>query len=443
MVAERSGGLIRRVGAAATVVLAPDRGRGAVRVALAWVASVLLLVASSSPAQALTVGTGKFQGQLDVVASPGEVNHLTIAPVAQRPNTVMLSDTAPIAPGKGCLAGAAGVTCSVPGLYVIQVRLGDGGDTFSAIGLGDVQVTAQGGSGDDEMTGGGGAISFQAGSGDDVLEAIGGGIRRPTFNGGPGDDRLLGAAAGEELSGGEGKDLVAGGPGPDSLSGDGGADRLVGGFGNDGILGGGGADTLVGEAGPDFLFGGSGRDDVRGGPGGDRLEGGRDDDSVLGGPGNDRFQSTKIGSDASSDLLAGGPGGDLLTYLCGSCRVSLDNRRNDGPPGGRDDARVEAVRITSSFFDPDLAGEPGALTVYGSGQDTLTGNANANVLIASRGDDVLRGRAGRDSLFAGGGDDSVLARDGEPDRVVCGKGRDVALLDPLDRQRGCEQVLRG
>lgn len=72
-------------------------------------------------------------------------------------------------------------------------------------------------------------------------------------DGGPGDD---------ELSGTRGADTLEGGPGKDALR---------GGFGRDRLVGGDGHDRLVGQADADVLLGGKGRDTADGGNGRDRC----------------------------------------------------------------------------------------------------------------------------------------------------------------------------
>ena len=58
------------------------------------------------------------------------------------------------------------------------------------------------------------------------------------------------------------------------------------------------------------------------------------------------------------------------------------------------------------------------------------------------GDDTVDPGHGRDVVFAGPGRDVVRARDGDVDRIDCGPGVDVALVDRRDRTAGCERTLR-
>ncbi|QSR29325.1 hypothetical protein CFI00_02175 [Nocardioides sp. S5] len=75
-----------------------------------------------------------------------------------------------------------------------------------------------------------------------------------TANGGSGDDKLSGTRGDDRLTGGSGKDV------------------LKGGFGEDRLVGGRGHDRLVGQADADVLLGGRGRDTADGGTGRDRCK---------------------------------------------------------------------------------------------------------------------------------------------------------------------------
>lgn len=74
-----------------------------------------------------------------------------------------------------------------------------------------------------------------------------------TANGGSGDDKLSGTRGDDTLKGGAGKDV------------------LKGGFGQDRLVGGGGDDRLVGQADKDVLLGGKGRDTADAGTGRDQC----------------------------------------------------------------------------------------------------------------------------------------------------------------------------
>ena len=84
------------------------------------------------------------------------------------------------------------------------------------------------------------------------------------------------------------------------------------------------------------------------------------------------------------------------------------------------------------------------------GDDVLDGTGRADVLHGDQGDDLLRGRRGRDRLVGGRGYDTLRggrgadvldARRADEDRVDCGPGEDVAIVDATeDGVLDCEQV---
>src|SRR5262249_44564803 len=137
-----------------------------------------------------------------------------------------------------------------------------------------------------------------------------------------------------------------------------------------------------------------------------------------------------------SGRLLGGPGADLLTsggpnpdattsyedHDARGVRVTLDGMPNDGAPGEGDDVR------TSNVF-----GSPGP--------DVIVGDDGAN---------KLAGSLGADRIDGDGGDDVIEATlQGAPgtdgaDRVTCGAGNDVAMIDNDDTAAiDCERILAG
>lgn len=79
----------------------------------------------------------------------------------------------------------------------------------------------------------------------------------------------------------------------------------------------------------------------------------------------------------------------------------------------------------------------------GGGGDLLKGEAGHDRLTGEGGPDVLIGGPGLNAYDAGKGRDLVKADNGRPELVRCGSGRDRALVDRLDRTRGCERVKQG
>src|SRR5262249_40963463 len=64
----------------------------------------------------------------------------------------------------------------------------------------------------------------------------------------------------------------------------------------------------------------------------------------------------------------------------------------------------------------------------GSGNDTIMGNANANILVGGAGNDIIQGNAGKDVLIGGAGNDK-LSGGADNDTFVfqLGFGKDAVL----------------
>ena len=104
-----------------------------------------------------------------------------------------------------------------------------------------------------------------------------------TIDGGDGNDRIRSGSGNDNLTGGLGDDRITGGRGDDVIDGGAGDDRLRGQSGNDTLNGGDDDDTLIGGRGDDLLDGGAGSNVLRPDGGRDRLIGRAGRDSVLGG----------------------------------------------------------------------------------------------------------------------------------------------------------------
>lgn len=161
----------------------------------------------------------------------------------------------------------------------------------SSVGLSRVTVTGNGG--DDLIDASQSAnldVSLNGGSGNDTLI------------GGDGSDTLDGSSGNDVLLGGSGDDSLVGGSGNDILSGEDGDDLMLGGSGNDSMSGGSDHDIVNGESGNDSLFGDSGNDYIYGGAGRDTVSGGDDSDIVKGQGGLDRILDSF--ENASDELAA-------------------------------------------------------------------------------------------------------------------------------------------
>ncbi len=395
--------------------------------------------------------------------------------------------------GNDTLDGGAGNDTLAGGVGDDTLDGGAGNDTLAG-GVGD--DTLDGGEGNDTLDGGEDNDTLVGGAGDDTLD---GGAGNDTLAGGVGDDTLAGGTGHDALGGGEGDDALTGAAGSDTLDGGAGDDTLDGGEGNDTLDGGEGDDALIGGPGADALHGGAGSDtadysratqavDVnletgtgtQGEAAGDTFTGvehllGSDYDDALtgnsevnifsGGGGNDTLVggagADALGGDAGDDALSGGLGADLLDGGPGA-DVLVGGSGADTLVGG---AGVDAAYYTDATGGVAVNLETGVGTqgeaagdtltgieqLYGSNHnDTLTGNAGANLLVGldgndaldgGAGNDALEGGAGADTLEGGAGDDSLRGGAGA-DRLDGGAGNDAlhgaAGADTLDGGAGVD-----
>ena len=294
---------------------------------------------------------------------------------------------------------------AVGGGYVSYVSSIHGGFTIAA---GAVIENATGGSGIDTITGNSANNTLTGNGGNDVL------------NGEGGNDTLVGGAGSDTMNGGEGDDVFNGGANNDTMDGGNGIDRVsystqtgnlivyltgvasvgfdaqgdiitnienaTGGSGNDQLYGNAEANTLDGLGGNDTLLGAGGSDILRGGDGDDVLVGGAGGDSLQGGAGTDRV--------SYSDQTA-----NLVIYLTGQTNSGGD--------------------ALGDFFN-SIENATG-----GQGNDTITGNGDANLIDGLTGNDTLLGGGGNDTLRGGDGNDVVIGGAGA-DAIQGGAGVDRA-----------------
>jgi Ca2+-binding RTX toxin-like protein len=286
--------------------------------------------------------------------------------------------------------------------------------------------------------------------------------------GGMNDDTLRGDGDANKLQGGTGADFIDGAGGNDQLEGDTDNDILAGGDGGDALLGGVGADALDGEAGNDNVQGGAGGDIVSGGPGADTLSGGDDgsedtvdysdattplhvsadnvnddgragegdnvvadfeiilggsDADVLAGGSGSQFISGGDGDDLLSggggaDDFSGGTGSDAVTYAAagGSVFVNLAEAGNDGEPGEADYVLEDVEKVVGGSGDDTLLGDAKANVLEGgAGNDRLAGAEGDDLLGGELGNDTLSGDVGNDALFGSDGNDNLSGGDGNDD----------------------------
>ena len=283
---------------------------------------------------------------------------------------------------------SAGFTVSAEGVVTRNVGLAMAANTTYTL---NVRSTDNGGLFRDETftigTGTGASNNLGGTAGDDILYALGG---SDTVNGFGGNDTLFGQAGSDTLNGGDGNDALTGGTGSDTAN---------GGTGNDTF---------------DYTFG-DGADAVDGGADSDTLKivgtgGANTLDVTFNGAAITNFEGgTVTGVESiTADLLAGT---DTLTYAGTLAANSVTANLAAGTASG----------FTSIANIENVTG--------GSGNDTLIGDGNANVLDggANGGADTLTGGAGNDTINGAGGSDT-LTGDAGNDTINGGISSDTAVF---------------
>jgi trimeric autotransporter adhesin len=239
----------------------------------------------------------------------------------------------------------------------------------------------------------GGALQTSAGdaSGDSLrsienvtgsafADTLTGNIYANILNGGDGDDRLIGGAGADTLIGGLGVDwanytdsiygvtvnltIATAQTSIGNASGD-----ILAGIEN--IMGSNvGFDILTGDGNANTLYGYGGNDTLNGGDGDDFLDGG-------------------IGA----DFINGGNGSDYVRYYVSATAVSV-NLATGIVSGG--EAQGDVLTSIENILGSNL------------GNDTLTGDINANLLYGFGGNDTLDGGDGNDTLIGGAGADILI-----------------------------------
>jgi Ca2+-binding RTX toxin-like protein len=421
---------------------------------VALLTSVGAVGALAVPAQAASTGVASVVASTRIQYKAGSKATNKVV-VTRSGNTVTIDDVVAVKPGTGCKkVDKTKVRCTTRKAPTrVLVYLGAKND--SVVDKTDLPMTADGGDGNDKITGGSRADSLRGGAGKDQ---IWGGAGNDTIDGGYDADKLHGGAGNDALSGDYGNDYLYGEAGNDAVSGDQGNDKEYGGAGEDrlyqypipgstgadlvsggagvdfvsyqgrgkaitadldgaagddgeagehdtlladleGIEGGNGSDRLTGHAGYDLLDGGPGNDTLRGLGGNDYLSGGLGQDRLEGGDGNDGLVGDYDSDSAVADVLLGGNGIDTVDYYGYTKPITVDldgASRDDGQAGEHDTVGAD-VEIVDG----------------GQGSDHLTGNAAANRLFGEGGDDVIRGGAGNDLLSGDDGADTLYGEAGD------------------------------
>ena len=291
-----------------------------------------------------------------------------------------------------------------------------------------------------------------------VIDALTG---LPVFQNIPVDLTLDGGAGNDILAGGLGTDLLIGGAGSDIVSYAAAVSavtinlglataQVTGGMGTDtlsgieGVLGSAFADTLVGDGNNNVIDGGSGNinDVLTGGAGNDTVSYasagagvtftlvsqiaqttvGAGSDTVSGFENvvGSAFNDTLTG-DGAANVMEGGLGDDVINGGAGTDTVSYANAAS----------RV-VVNLTTTTIQNTLGAGSDTLTAIenltGSGfADTLTGNTGANVIDGGAGDDIIAAGTGNDTITGGAGNDAIDGGGGTDVAVFSGNRADYVI----------------
>jgi Ca2+-binding RTX toxin-like protein len=359
------------------------------------------------------------------------------------------------------------------GLLDVSFDGGSGNDTFDATAAG-ISVVAHGGDGSDILNGGSGNNTLYGDDGNDTLRA---GSGPSTLVGGTGDDVYFVNKASDtitELSG-EGNDAVFASSSSYTLSAN--VENLfyagtqnftgIGNAGDNWIQGGTGGDYLIGLGGNDTLYdGGSSPDAMQGGAGDDTyvVEAVGDNLIEFAGEGHDRVLTTLtsftlsaniedlkysggqsftgIGNELDNTIL-GGSGDDFLTGLGGY------NVLNGGL-GGSDTADYSAA---PGLISVSLA-TGGGLNGYGQSDtyisiENITGSNYDDTIIGDGGNNTLNGGGGADTLVGGAGNDTLIGGAGAANTMQGGTGNDTYVVQAVGdsivefANEGTDQVQTG
>ncbi|MGD9617492.1 MAG: calcium-binding protein, partial [Alphaproteobacteria bacterium] len=357
------------------------------------------------------------------------------------------------------------------GTTITQVLFsgGVGNDTLAGLATA-TPITANGGDGNDSLTGGTGADTLNGDAGNDTLEGHRG---ADTITGGDGDDLNI-------WRNGDGTDTFNGGAGTDTqqlimsdadgdiatltatganavfartnlvpftvtmtaaevvdFQGQGGDDSFTvsdltgttitqvlfsGGVGNDTLNAGAATTTISADGGidNDFIFTGSADDVIAGGAGLDKLFGGGGNDLIF----DDTGASSEINGEAGNDTITGGSGNDYITGGEGNDIIVGGTDGQDSLFGSAGDDYIVAADADNNGIGSVLDGGAGANQLYalvGVGNDYAVGGEGADIIATGAGSDFIFGIGGNDTIVAGTGTDYIYG----------GAGNDFIYTDDL------------
>jgi Ca2+-binding RTX toxin-like protein len=306
-------------------------------------------------------------------------------------------------------------------------------------------------------------LVLNANGGDDIITAGNGlaGLIQLTLDGGAGNDTITGGDGNDMLIGGDGNDLITGGRGNDVAQLGAGDDTFVWNPGD-------GSDTVEGQSGNDtLLFNGANvNENIDISANGSRVRFFRDVGNVT----------MDINSIENIDFTARG-GADTITVhdLSGTgvkqVNVDLAATPGSGTGDGQADTVIvegrstnDHITISGTASSVVVAGLPAQVAISGAegandsliidtlggndtidasalavgviglridagdGNDTIVGSAGADVLIGGAGNDVITGGMGNDVALMGDGDDKFIWNPGDGSDTVEGQGGNDTLV---------------
>ncbi|WLA62943.1 beta strand repeat-containing protein [Bradyrhizobium diazoefficiens] len=289
-------------------------------------------------------------------------------------------------------------------------------------------------------------LVVHANGGDDVITASGNlaALINLTIDGGAGNDTILG---------GNGADYLLGGDGNDFIDGNQGNDTAMLGAGNDTFQWdpGDGSDKVEGQAGADTLL----------------FNGSNIGENIVVSAGNDgRTLLTRDVGNITMDLngietitinARGGSDNIVVNNLAGTDvkQVNVDLGSTGTGDGAADTVTLDGtsaadtIQVSGSGTSISVTGLPAALAIANAegandalvidglgGNDTISAATLAAGVVhltidGGAGNDTIVGSAGNDTLIGGDGNDSVVGGRGD-DLVQLGAGRDVFQWNPGD-----------